>query len=105
MVSGIFSTKQDAAAACTLPYHMESMLIFVSFRSISQAVSDDDRSAKSSGKNADGKKHIFHIGAQLIPNPATTLDYRDYRASGSCSNGNSAISSLNVRHNPYVRVH
>ena len=58
MVSGIFSAKQDAAAACTLPYHMESMLIFVSFRSISQAVSDDDRSAKSSGKNADGKKHM-----------------------------------------------
>jgi len=105
-MSGIFSTKQDAGAAYTLPYHMESMLIFVSFRGISQAVSDDDRSAKSSGKDADSKKHIYvHIGAQLIPNPATTLDYRDYRASGPCLDGNSAICSLNVRQNLYARVH
>jgi hypothetical protein len=105
VVSGIFSTKQDAAAACALPYHMESMFIFVSFRGISQAVSEDDRGAKSSRKNADGKKHIFMIGAQLIPNPATTRCYRDYRASGPCSDSNSAISSLKVGHNPYVRVH
>jgi len=65
VVSRIFSTKQDAAAACTLPYHMESMLIFVSFRSISQTVSDDDRSAKNSGKNADGKKHMFILEHNL----------------------------------------
>jgi hypothetical protein len=37
---------------------MEPILIFVSFRSISQAVSDDDHGAESSRKNADGKKHM-----------------------------------------------
>jgi hypothetical protein len=73
VVSGIFSTKQDAAAACTLPYHMEPMFIFVSFRSISQAVSDDDRSAKSSGKNADGKKHIFILEHNLYQIPRRPL--------------------------------
>ncbi len=44
---------------------MESMFIFVSFRSISQAVSDDDRGAKSSRKNADGKKHMFMLEHNL----------------------------------------
>ena len=73
-MSGIFSTKQDAGAAYTLPYHMESMLIFVSFRGISQAVSDDDRSAKSSGKDADSKKHMFileHNLYQILRRPLT----------------------------------
>lgn len=35
MVPGIFSAKEDAGAACTLSNHMEPILIFVSFRSIS----------------------------------------------------------------------
>jgi hypothetical protein len=69
VVSGIFSTKQDAAAACTLPYHMESMFIFVSFRGISQAVSDDDRGTKSGRKNADGEKHMFVLKHNLYQIP------------------------------------
>jgi len=69
VVVGIFSTRQNAAAACTLPYHMESMFIFVSFRGISQAVSDDDRGAKSSRKNADGKKHMFMLEHNLYQIP------------------------------------
>ena len=73
MVSGIFSTKQDAAAACTLSYHMESMFIFVSFRGISQAVSDDDRGAKSGRKNADGEKHMFILEHNLYQIPRWPL--------------------------------
>ena len=72
-MSGMFSTKQDAAAAGTLSYHMEPMLIFVSFRSISQAVSDDDRGAKSSRKDADGKKHMFILEHNLYQIPQRPL--------------------------------
>jgi hypothetical protein len=53
---------------------MEPIFIFVSFRSISQAVSDDDRGAKSSRKNADGKKHMFmleHNLYQVLRRPFT----------------------------------
>jgi hypothetical protein len=52
---------------------MEPMFIFVSFRSISQAVSDDDRGAKSSGKNADGKKHILMFEHNLYQIPRRPL--------------------------------
>ena len=52
---------------------MEPMFIFVSFRSISQAVSDDDRGAKSSRKNADGKKHMFMLEHNLYQIPRRPL--------------------------------
>jgi hypothetical protein len=52
---------------------MESIFIFVSFRSISQAVSDDDRGAKSSRKNADGKKHMFMLEHNLYQIPRRPL--------------------------------
>jgi hypothetical protein len=58
MVPGMFSAKEDAGAACTLANDMETILIFVSFRSVSQAVGDDNRGAKSSRKNAEGEKHM-----------------------------------------------
>jgi hypothetical protein len=92
-MSGIFSTEQDAAAACTLPYHMESVFIFVSFRGISQAISDDCRGAKSSRKNADGKKHIFILEHNLyqIPRRPWTLAISGVRPLFSV---NSAIFSL-----------
>jgi hypothetical protein len=82
---------------------MEPIFIFVSFRSISQAVSDDDRGAKSSRKNADGKKHMFmleHNLYQVLRRPFTIAIIRSTR-----SGGNSASFSLNKRHDPYVRVH
>ena len=52
---------------------MEPMLIFVSFRSISQAVSDDNRGAKSSRKDADGKKHMFVLEHNLYQIPQRPL--------------------------------
>jgi hypothetical protein len=44
---------------------MEPMFIFVGFRSISQAVRDNGRAAKSSRKNANGKKHVFMLEHNL----------------------------------------
>ena|SRR5438552_10927907 len=78
---------------------MEPMFIFVSFRSISQAVSDDDRSAKSSRKNADGKKHIFmleHNLYQVLRRPFTIAITRRL---APVQEANPAIFSLGIRHN------
>jgi hypothetical protein len=44
---------------------MEPIFIFVSLRSSTQAVSDEDPGAKSSRKNADGKKHMFMVEQKL----------------------------------------
>lgn len=84
---------------------MESMFIFVSFRSVSQAVRDDDRGAKSSCKNANGKKHMFRLEHNLYQVLRRPFTNRDHPASGPCAGRNSAIFSLDMRHNPHVRVH
>jgi hypothetical protein len=105
VVSGIFSTKQDAAAACTLPYHMESMFIFVSLRGISQAVSDDDRGAKSSRKNADGKKHISILEHNLYQIPLRPVTIAITRRPARVQTAKWLFLLSNVPHNLYVRVH
>jgi hypothetical protein len=83
---------------------MEPIIILVSLRSSAQAVSDEDRDAKSSRKNAHGKKHMSMLEQKLYQVLRRTARYRDHRAFGPYSGGNSAIFSLNIRHNPYVII-
>jgi hypothetical protein len=40
---GMFLMKQDTRATGTFPYDMETAFIFVSLRSASQGVNDDDQ--------------------------------------------------------------